>query len=50
MIVGRVGKNIKPYGSDGMNNFGNNTRPNSSQTRGKYPEILEYWNFFLSDE
>ena len=33
----------KPYMSDGMNGFGANLKR-------QYPDMLEYWNFYLSDE
>ena len=38
----------KPYNSDGMNNAANNT---DSTLGGKeYPDIIQYWNFYQTDE
>ena len=38
----------KPYLSDGMNNAANNTKP--SLGGAPYPEIIQYWNFYQTDE
>ena len=38
----------KPYNSDGMNNAANNTKPSLGGT--PYPEIIQYWNFYQTDE
>lgn len=38
----------KAYNTDGMNNYANNTNP---ALGGKpYPELYQYWNFFLTNE
>ena len=39
----------KHYGSDGMNNYANNTNSNIEGAE-PYPEIIIYWNLYHTDE
>ena len=38
---------LKPYGSDAMNNYGNNT--NKEKGGKPFPEMITYWNFYHTD-
>ena len=47
-FFGLENNQLKPYKSDGMNNFANNTKAAVGGT--PYTEMIQYWNFYQTDE